>query len=54
MPTLDDKIDFRCTKKQKKAYKAMGGAKVLRAKLDENDEIILQKNGKLFKKVSEK
>ena len=56
---LDKKIDFRCTEDQKKIYKAIGGAKYMRFVLDSQttqyDEIIFQKDGKLFKKkVAEK
>ena len=52
---LDAKIDFRCTKQQKETYKSLGGAKYLRMvltfdRLTKYDEIIFQKDGKLFKK----
>ncbi len=65
MPTLDAKIDFRCTKDQKKRFSVLGGAEFFRHILDEpipKDEIIYQEGAlvgsedpyKLFKKVAEK
>ena len=59
MPTLDKKIDFRCTKQQKETYKAHGKAKGIRSYLDSLEKnpnvIIYQEGTKLFKKkVAEK
>ena len=53
MPTLDAKWDMRCTERHREIIKYNGGAKFLRDILDNleyPDEIIFQKDGKLFKK----